>query len=156
MLSSLIRSNGPFNRWLWTFNIPENERLPSSWPTSHTSVSGSIKSSHFFSFTCYDLWQLLLMIMRGVSARDVLRDGAGNQSLAVQWPKLMNHPEELGEIYSCCKRGRFFNNWRFVPSILDVYSNIFLEHKPKQSPCQNKGLKRSPIQSSKRASLSFL
>lgn len=69
----------------------------------------------------------------------------------------MKHPEELDEINSRAANvaGSSIID-AFVPSVLDVYSNILLEHEPQQSPCQDKGSKLSPIQSSKRASRSFL
>lgn len=38
--------------------------------------------------------------MHGISAGYMLRDGAANQSAAIQWPEIMNHPKELAEIIS--------------------------------------------------------
>lgn len=131
--SSLIISNGPFGRLLWTTNIAENQRLPSR-STLHTPVSGSTGSSlFFFLFARYDLWQLLWLIMHGVSARYMLRDDAANQSEAVQWPELTNHPKEPAEMTSGPPAGMTpsFIFTAFLSTMLYIYPHehfAILEH----------------------------
>lgn len=61
----------------------------------------------------------------------MLRDGAANQSAAVQWPELMNHPKELAEIISGpAENMTIFNIWSFSfhHALYPLEYFVILEH----------------------------